>query len=95
MKSQIAYLLKALALLALGWSGTAFAQEAAAAPDEVAAQETATRLEAIPPLLPTESFAGRSAFRGFHMSPDGSQLAITRTINGEGQVIIIDRKSVV
>ncbi|MEM1196523.1 MAG: alpha/beta fold hydrolase [Pseudomonadota bacterium] len=46
--------------------------------------------DTIPPLIPTEHFAERSAFRDFQLSPDGSRLAITRSLEGQAQVLILD-----
>ena len=46
--------------------------------------------DAPPPLIPTEDFAGRSAFRDFAMSPDGNQLAIERSVGGQAEILLLD-----
>lgn len=53
-------------------------------------QPLAASLEAAPPLIATKDFAGRSAFISFDMSPDGSTLAVRRTVGGREQVLLID-----
>ncbi len=52
--------------------------------------EQSTASEAPPPLIPTENFAGRSAFRDFKMSPDGSLLVIERVIEGKPEILLLD-----
>ena len=93
MKSQIAYLLKSLALLAVAWTGAAFAQEPAASPDEAAAIETAAPSEAIPPLIPTEKFAGRIGFWGAKLSPDASVMTIFQKAGKNLQMTVIDPRT--
>jgi len=48
---------------------------------------------AVPPLIATEDFAGRSAFRGFRLSPDGTRLAIVRQVEGAPEIILINTAS--
>ncbi len=52
--------------------------------------ETAAIGEQAPPLIPTGNFAGRSAFRDFEMSPDGTRLAIERSIGGTPEILVLD-----
>lgn len=49
--------------------------------------------EEIPDLIPTEHFAGRTAFREFEMSPDGSELAIQFEADNQTNVVILDTAS--
>ncbi|MDJ0641668.1 MAG: prolyl oligopeptidase family serine peptidase [Erythrobacter sp.] len=52
--------------------------------------EQAVSSDEAPALIPTENFAGRSAFRDFEMSPDGKQLAIERSIDGTPEILVLD-----
>ena len=71
------------------------------APDAFAGQEPSVLTEvdsnssagASPTIIPTEDFASRSAFRSFQMSPDGSQLAITRKLEGQDEILLVDAAS--
>ncbi len=49
--------------------------------------------DAPPPLIPTEDFAGRSAFRDFAMSPDGAMLALERSVDGQAEILLLDAAS--
>ena len=46
--------------------------------------------DSTPPLIPTESFAGRSAYKAFYMSPDGSHLAVEIQGSEEAEIHLID-----
>lgn len=43
-----------------------------------------------PPLIPTENFAGRSAFWGAQISPDGSMFSFLRKRDGETEFVVVD-----
>lgn len=43
-----------------------------------------------PDLIPASHFAGRSAFRMFRMSPDGTRLAIVREVEGRRDIVLLD-----
>lgn len=43
-----------------------------------------------PALIPASHFAGRSAFRSFAMSPDGTRLAVLRDRAGKPEIVLLD-----
>ncbi len=71
---------------------TVFAQNTVSASDPAPLElgHSAAAVDAIPKLIPTEHFAGRSAYREFQVSPDGTQLAITMSVEGKVRIVILD-----
>ena len=84
----------ASAALALAISVTSFSASAQLPAEPTRASELVVEAEAQQPMqVPTEHFAGRSAFKAFEISPDGKRLLVKRDVEGVNELIVLDTDS--